>query len=277
MRGMLASVTAFASLLLLALLLGSWRTVLWRPRSLPGVDRPSPRLLGHRGVRGSLPENTVAALRFALEAGLDGVEVDVQRTRDGALVLWHDLDVAGRRLTDLTLAELRAVAPDAPELSELFALAREHPGTLLNLELKLAGRGMRSRGLERAVARAVRAAGLTDRVLVSSFQPLALARLRLVAPELRTALLFDPSLPRGLRGGETAGWLHVDALHPQHRLVTPELLRRARRRGLRVNTWTVNDADEVARVAALGVDGIIADDPAELRRAAAGAARGAGR
>lgn len=264
--------------LLLAALLALWRTVLWRPRPLPGLRPTRPLLIGHRGVRGSLPENTLAAFRRAFEAGLDGIEFDVQRTRDGALVLWHDLEADGRRVTALSLAELRAIAPDVALLPELLELARAYPGTLLNPELKLAGAGLRSGGLEREVARALRAAGVEDRAVVSSFQPLALARLRLSAPELRTGLLYAGELPPLLRGGTLAGWLHVDALHPHHPLATPGLMARARRRGLMVATWTVNDPAEVARLVALGVDGIMADDPDELRRAAgaAGAPTGPG-
>jgi len=257
-------------LLLLGLLLG-WRTVLWRPRRLSGVTRSRPLLIGHRGVRGSLPENTVAAFRAAFEAGLDGIECDVQRTRDGVLVLLHDLEVAGCRVAELTHAELQSLAGRLCRLEELLLLAREYPGTLLNLELK--SDRLRSRGLERQVATSVRRSGLVGRVLISSFDPLALARLRLLAPEFRVALLFAPDMPRWLRGGWLAGWLHVDAIHPHYRQVTPVLVGRARTRGLMVNTWTVNDPEVVGKVMSAGVDGIMADDPASLL-AAVGRGRG---
>lgn len=254
---------------LLAVVVGVvvWLGPAWRPRPLAGVTRPRPWALGHRGVRGTLPENTVAALEAALAAGLDGVEVDVQRTRDGELVLHHDAEAEGLRIVDHDLAALRARVPDLATFDELVAVVRRYPGTLLNVEVKV--HGARDRGLGAAVAHAVRASGLADRVVVSSFHPLALASAARAAPELRRGFLWadPPALPRWLRGGWPGAWLHVDAVHPHHRLVTPEAVARWHRRRLLVNTWTVNDASEVRRVRAAGVDGIIADDPHALLRA----------
>lgn len=248
----------------LALVAVFWFGPGWRPRSLPGVTRPGPWALGHRGVRGSLPENTLAAFRAALGAGLDGLETDVQRTRDGHLVLVHDFDAGGLRVVDAELADLRAALPDLATLDELLALVAAHPGTLCNVELKTRGWG--DRGLAGAVARALRASGLADRLVVSSFSPLALARLRLRAPELRTAFLWSDhaSVPRWLRGSWPGALLHADALHPHHALATPERVAGWHRRGLRVHVWTVNEASDVARVLAAGVDGVMADDPPAL-------------
>jgi glycerophosphoryl diester phosphodiesterase len=102
-----------------------------------------------------------------------------------------------------------------------------------------------------------------------------LAMLRLHAPELRVGYLWssDASTPRLLRTPWPAGWLHVDALHPHHTLVTEALLARSRRRGLALNTWTVNAAADVVRLRDMGVSGIMADDPNELLGAARGGSR----
>ena len=266
-------------LMLVALAVG-WRGLLWRGRPLPDLERPAPRLLGHRGVRGPAPENGLPAFRMALEAGLDGLETDVQRSRDGTLVLFHDDDLEGVPLGEWTSAQLRERVPDFTTLPELLELVRAHPGVLLNLELKtrklkdgllrpLLGR---DRVLAWEVARAVRSSGLQGRTLISSFDPMALAWLRLRAPELRTAYLWQdaPSEPGWLRRPWLAGWLHADALHPHYREVDATLVARARRRSLQLNVWTVNDADEVRRLVALGVDGIMADDPHALLRAGRG-------
>jgi glycerophosphoryl diester phosphodiesterase len=256
----------FGAVALLIVLLALWRGLLWRPRPLLGVRRERPLLIGHRGVRGSLPENTLAAFRRAFDASLDGIEFDVQQTRDGVLVLYHDFALPdGREVAALSYAELLEHKPDLARLDEFLALCRTYPGTLVNLEIK--SRGVLTKGLERRIAQAVQSSGLGDRLVVSSFNPLSLLKLRLYAPHVRTALLFTPELPPLLRTGGLAPWLHVDALHPHFSQVDAKLMAKARARGLMVNVWTVNDPQEVARLAALGVDGIIADDPDSLKRA----------
>lgn len=257
-------IAAFVALLV-------WRGPAWRPRPLPGVRRDRPWRLGHRGVRGSLPENTMAAFRAALDAGLDGLETDVQRTRDGHLVMLHDDRVDGVRVVDTDLADLRRRLPDVAAFEDVLALIRGRPGTLLNVELKTLG--WRDRGLPGAVAARLVGSGLEDRTIISSFNALALARLRLRAPGLRTGYLWldEPHVPRVLRSGWPAGWLHVDAVHPHHPLVSAAAVADWHRRGLMVHTWTVNADADVKRVRAAGVDGIIADDPPALVRALAAA------
>jgi len=258
-------VNAGLFLLYLALLLLLWGA-LWQPRPLPGVPRKTPLLIGHRGVRGSLPENSLVAFERAFEAGLDGVECDVQRSQDGALVLFHDFVLPdGREVTQAEVAALREVEPNLARLEELFALSKGYPGKLLNVELKT--QGWETNRLERTVVQLVRASSLSDRVLLSSFNPLSLLRVRLRAPELRVALLFSPDLPRGLRSGWLGRWLHVDALHPHHSLVDEPFMRWARSWRVPVNVWTVNEASRVRDLTALNVNGLMADDPEALKDA----------
>ena len=246
-----------------------WAGPGWRPRPLPGTDRPRPWRIGHRGARGPEGENSLTALRLAL-ATIDGVETDVQRSADGELVLFHDLAAGSLSVRATETALLRDRIPGLATLEELFSEARAHPGTILNLELKTTGRPFRRGRLERAVVRSVRASGLADRVLISSFDPLALARVRLLDPSLRTALLTAADAPRGLRGGAAARWLHVDALHPQDAQVDEALLRRCHARGLPVHVWTVNDPARMRQLAAAGVGALIGDRPEDLARYANG-------
>ena len=254
------------SIVFLAALLTLWRTVLWRPRKLLGLRREPPLLIGHRGVRGLRPENTVAAFELAFASGLDGIETDVQRTADGRLVLVHDFELAGQRVDTLRWSDLVALQAEVAELEQLFEVARDYPGTLLNLELK--ADGLRSGGLERSCVRAIRRSGLSERILVSSFNPVSLLKVRLLAPELRTGLLYSKEVPRWLRSGGLAGWLHADALHPHESLVDAALMARVGARGLMVNTWTVNDPMRITSLHALKVTAIMGDDPATLLRAA---------
>lgn len=239
-----------------------WRAT-WRGRALPGVRRGGTLLVGHRGTRSVEPENTLAAFRRAFDEGLDGVEFDVQRSLDGTLVLTHDDEVEGRLVSVQRYGELRDQIPGLATLGELLTLARAYPGRLLNLEIKASG--WRTRGLERAVVSAVREADMLDRVLISSFNPLSVARVRFLDPSLRVALLYDESTR--LRPGlaPRPGWLHVDAVHPRFPLVDRAFVRTAHRRGVAVNVWTVNQLEDMRRLRAIGVDAIMGDDPATLR------------
>jgi glycerophosphoryl diester phosphodiesterase len=251
--------TLLLFLVYLLLLLLVWRTVFWKPRKLPGVTRQKPLLLGHRGVRGERPENTLPAFQLAFESGLDGLECDLQRTRDGELILFHDFEIQGKKVNTLEYPQLKSIDPRIPKVSELLDLAKQYPGTLLNLELK--SESLSTDGLERDTLNLVQRYGLADRVIVSSFNPVSLWRVRLLDPTIRTGLLYSPDLPRFLRTGFLAGWLHVDALHPYFEQVTPEMLRKAHRRGLMVNTWTVNDEMRISSLSSLGVDAMIGDSP----------------
>ncbi|CAN5798615.1 glycerophosphodiester phosphodiesterase [soil metagenome] len=267
LRGMADVVLA---ILVVGALLALWRGPLWRGRSLSGVTRPHPLRIGHRGVIGPVPENSLAAFRLAFEAPLDGIETDVQRTRDGVLVLVHDDVVAGVRVCDTTFEALTAHVPHLIRLDDLLDLAERYPGTLINLELKT--QRLRSWRLAWATARAIRVRGLAGRVIVSSFNPAALAWFRLAAPELRTAYLWTggAGVPRPLRTPWPAGWLHVDALHPHASAVDTELLALASARGLLVNVWTVNDVALARQLRDLGANGIVGDDPHVLLVATSG-------
>ena len=247
------------------ILLGLWRSYLWRPRGLPNAPNKNPLLLGHRGVRGPKPENTTEAFLMALNAKLDGVEVDVQQSRDHVLILHHDFALKNQTVTRLTHQDILKLDPQVPTLNELFDIARDFPIAVLNIEIKAAG--WRTDGLERRVAQQIRHSGLAGRVIVSSFNPVSLVKLRLADAGLRVGLLFAPDMPVWLRSGWLAGWLHVDAVHPHESQVTHALMERAKVRNLTVNTWTVNDPMRVTSLIALGVNGIIADNPADLLNA----------
>jgi glycerophosphoryl diester phosphodiesterase len=239
-----------------------WRWLLWQPRGLAGVTRQFPLVLGHRGVRGARPENTLEAFALAFESGLDGIECDVQRSRDGQLVLFHDFTLHDKQLTKLTYIHLKSIDSKIPKLQELFELAKAYPGTLLNVELKI--ETLRSDGLERDTLALIKQWGLADRVLISSFNPLSLLRVRLIDPNVRMGLLYSDDMPWWMQKGHLAGWLHVDAIHPHYSRVDEKLIKSAKVRNLMVNTWTVNDPMRISSLCSLGVTAIIGDDPTVL-------------
>jgi glycerophosphoryl diester phosphodiesterase len=226
-----------------------------------------PLVLAHRGARRRAPENTVEAFTVALGLGADGVELDVHRTADGGLVVHHDADAPGLGvLAEQTVAQIRAARPDIPTLDEAFDACR---GALVNVEIKNlphdADFDPDNRAADLVVA-AIARRGRTDDVLVSSFNLATVDRVRELDAAIPTAFLvmlgIDPL--EGLDLCVARG--HV-ALHPFVGLLAGDAAgattARAEQLGLRVNVWTVNDPDEMRRLAAAGIDGIVTDVPDE--------------
>ncbi len=228
-------------------------------------------ILAHRGAWGpGVPENSCAAFSRARELGADGVEMDVIRCGSGELVVFHD-DTVGRltgrsgRVADMSFAELRALdlggGERIPTLEE--AVEASGPEAVLNVELKCAE--WDDRGLAAEAARAIGAMGIGERCIVSSFNPLVLARFRARQPRVRVAYLFGASQAWHYRRGLWALPVRAYAVHPEAPLCTPTSVRRWKRLGMRVNTWTVDDPARAAELGALGVDGIITNQPALIR------------
>ncbi|MGQ9584469.1 MAG: glycerophosphodiester phosphodiesterase [Anaerolineae bacterium] len=238
--------------------------------------RARPLIFGHRGAREVAPENTLAAFRRAAEVGADGVELDVQCSADGVPVVIHDWTLD--RTTDgqgpvsrLAWAQLRALdaggwfgsafaGERVPHLEEVLEVVGGE--LLLNLELK--ARGLGEGRLERAVAQVVRESGLAERVLVSSFNPWCLWRFRREMPEVSLALLTAPDQVLPLRKGWLRALCRADTLHPHHSLITPTWMKQVRSRGIRVNTWTVNDREMMERLWRWGVGMVCSDVPEHL-------------
>jgi glycerophosphoryl diester phosphodiesterase len=231
-----------------------------------------PVVFGHRGAAGTCPENTHAGFRQAFAERADGIELDVRCCASGEAVVIHDetvdrtSDGAGR-VAHLSLSDLRCLnfgrgteCETIPTLEEVFA--RLPADKLINVEIK--NDDLHSHREERAVAQLVARFGLHGRCLVSSFNPLVLWRLQQADARLSLAYLYHPQSRWYLRHLPVTWWLRLRALHPHHRLVTAHGVAQAHRRGLQVNTWTVNDEADLERVVACGVDGIVTDYPARV-------------
>lgn len=237
----------------------------WKELEVFRTSRPPVKVTAHRGHARAAPENTLSAIRRAIESGADYAEIDVQRTADGAIVLLHDRDfvrVSGdpRRLTDMTLDQIREldvgrwfshafVGERAPTLAEVIDLAR---GKIkLNIELKLYGP---DDGLARGVAELIREKGIEAECLVTSFDVSTLAEVKRIAPGARTGLIVAHALGDASR-------LDVDVLNVQVDHLTEELLRNAHRRGREVHVWTVNEPRLMLKQIKRGVDNILTSDP----------------
>lgn len=232
--------------------------------------------IAHRGAAGTRPELTRPAFERALEIGVDMIELDVQLTRDGQLVVLHDRQL-GRTLAgegpvrERTLAELQALdaggwfdprwqGATVPSLDDVLAWTAGHAE--LNVELKSPPDDWdaTAEALLALLQRTGRLAG----TIVSSFQMGALATVRQRSPEARLGVLWQ-NAELDLMWDE-ANALGAVSIHPMWGLVEDELMTEARRRGLQVITWTVNDPNAIAYLIDLGVTGIISDFPERLPR-----------
>ena len=221
--------------------------------------------LGHQGARTLAPANSLPAFELAMRQGADGIELDVQLSADGHLFVLHDTDLDastdGRGLAAaFPLAALKELdigsrvgeewrGARIPTLHEVFDTLPHH--AFVNIELKRYT--FPSDGLETAIARFIQHRNLKSRVIVSSFNPVILWRLRYEPFAL--GLLYAPDLPLWLRYGHVRRLLRLDALHPHYSQVRPPLP------ALPVNAWTVNDPAEMRRLLALKVNAIITDRP----------------
>ena len=248
---------------------------------MPGLGLPQPPwIVGHRGTRDAVPENTAESLLDAVAQGADMVELDLQATRDGELVVHHDIalrvsEQEQRPVARMTLDEVKRCRPvwrragresvyEVPTLDEVLAAA---PAELpLNLEIKRYDRTIGPTGLIEALAGSI--AG-RDRALVSSFDAAVLTEIRRRLPDLPLAPL----------GGRTAVWVDLVELARQldafsvhiHRSLAASLgrrgeLERPAARERPILAYTVDSAPEARKLLRLGVSGLFADRPGELRK-----------
>lgn len=236
--------------------------------------RQKPLILAHRGASYDAPENTIAAFTLAREMGADGIELDTMLSRDGVPVVIHDLtldnttDGSGlvrdhdvRTLKTLDAGshfDLNFHDERIPTLDE--ALDAIGPELIVNIEMKTPD--WRSDGLERAVARAIRRHNAAERVIVSSFNPLALRRFRALAPDVPLGYLYTPDGPLYLRYGWLMIGLPHEARHPHHSMIDARYMNWARANGYKVRAWTVDDPARIRALRDLGVDAIITNRPA---------------
>ncbi len=216
-----------------------------------------PRILGHRGASSVRQENTLEAFLLTRELGGDGVELDVRRTADGELAVHHDANLEdGRLIVELPAAQL---PPYVPQLRDVLVACGD---MYVNIEIKnvpIDADWDPGESVAAKVAALVAELGFTNRVIVSSFGLAAINAIRDVHPEIPTAWLTIPNYDQ-IRALETAIEHGHSALHPHYTVVTKELMDAATSAGVVVNTWTVDDPEEMQRVAGLGVASIVTND-----------------
>jgi glycerophosphoryl diester phosphodiesterase len=242
-----------------------------------------PLILGHRGSSAISPENTIASFRQSIEHGADGVEFDVRLALDKVPVVIHDATLSrtagiNRAVAQLTSKELQEIDVGAwfrrssrveeeervPTLSDVFELFR-NAGGVLYLEMKGEPVGNE---LPARVVELMREHSFVERVVVESFDHSAIAEIKRLAPEVRTAALFERRIRRPLVSRKsilsitTAAKADEIALH--HTLAGEGLVREARRSGFDVVVWTVEHPRWIQRAQKLDIKGLITNNPANL-------------
>lgn len=217
--------------------------------------------VGHRGVMGVEPENTLRSFRRAEHEGVDQVELDLHLSKDGALVVMHDATVdrttdGSGRIRDLALAEIRGLDAGLGERVPVFEEVLEAVGRPIQAEIK-------DVAAARVLASVLKERGATGRVSVLSFHDEALAEVRALLPEVATVLVageLGPDLvPRARAVGARLVSLDLTRL-------SLDLVRRCQTAGIAVMAWSVNTPQDWALARAFGLDGAATDLPPSMGR-----------
>jgi glycerophosphoryl diester phosphodiesterase len=242
-------------------------------KSSINVDHKRPTIFAHRGSSAYAPENTLAAFKLAIEQHADAIELDVKLSGDGQIAVMHD-DTVDRttngsgRIKSLTLTELKRLdagskfnpafrAETIPSLAEVFEEVGQK--TYLNVELTNYSSPMDE--LPEKVADLVKKFHLEQRVLLSSFNMIALVRARKILPRIAMGLLTFQGFGKITFYSRLVRFNSLLALHPTITDVSPELLKAVHRKGSRVYVYPVNQPEDMRRLFLEGVDGIFTDNP----------------
>ena len=219
-----------------------------------------PAIYAHRGVSQNARENTIHAFELALEMGVDGIELDIWKSRDGHLIVHHDPDVNGISIQETKASELPSFVPTLTEALDVCSELR------VNIEIKSSDQDRSATfHLAEVLVEMLRfRPDPVDRWLISSFDHDAMDRISDNAPEFQTGLLIweEPWRSVLLRANDQG---HC-ALHPHESLVDGTMVQAARENGLQLNVWTVNDVQRAGELANFGVEGLITDIPDDIMR-----------
>lgn len=248
---------------------------------------PAPLIIGHRGASAAAPENTLIAFEKAIADGADGIEFDVQLAGDGVPVVIHDASLKRTGLTPGLINELTSSELEKQDVGTWFnrrfpakadqaycgvtvpTLARvlEHfksGNALLYIELKCSKRD--SPALAGAVAKMIHEHQLTGQVVVESFGLEAIREIKRIDPSVRTAALFEPKLTRPVRSTramiQQAQEYAADEIALHRSLANMRTIDDAKRCGLDVVVWTVDNRSWIGKAIKNGIQAIITNQPA---------------
>lgn len=229
------------------------------------------RIFGHRGSAGTHPENTMISFEQAYKDGADGIELDVQLSKDGIPVVIHDEKVNrttdGKGLVkDLSLLELKQLnavhkfkklykQAEIPTLEEVLEWAGKKQ-TIVNIELK--NSIVPYSGMEEKVLDLINRYNMEHLIIFSSFNHYSIARLHALAPELEKAVLYMEGI---YKPWDYTKWVGGNGIHPHIKAATPSIIQRAQAAGVPVRPFTVNDEKMMKRLFDEGCAGFFTDYP----------------
>ncbi len=237
------------------------------------IELRTPMVFAHRGFSYIAPENTIPAFKKAFELGADGVELDVQLSADGEVMVIHDTNLERTtngigKVSEHTLASLKELDAGSwfsneykdvsiPALGEVFSLI---PGKMLiNVELKSDPDQVME--LPAKVTSIIRKLGNQEQVLISSFNIEMIKEIQLLLPEVKIGLLAQPSILGFKTRNQIAKTLPHDALHPYYRDVSSRMIKHYNKIERRIHTYTVNKEEQMRKLFKMGVHGIFTDHP----------------
>ncbi|WP_308008955.1 glycerophosphodiester phosphodiesterase [uncultured Fusobacterium sp.] len=225
----------------------------------------------HRGFSGKYPENTMLAFKKAIEFGADGIELDVQLTKDEEIVIIHDETIDrttnGKGLvSDYTYEELCKFDASfiyhgqmgfnkIPTLREYLELVKDK-NIVTNIELKTGI--LEYIGIEEKVWELIQEYKIEKKVIISSFNHYSILRMKELAPDLKYGLLSESWL---INAGKYAHDLGIQCYHPIHYNLTPEIINEIKKYGIEINTYTVNKESDIRYLIEKGIDIIIGNFP----------------
>ncbi len=233
------------------------------------------KIWAHRGASGDAPENTLEAFLLAVEQGADGVELDVQLTKDGEIVVIHDETIDRTSngkgyVKDYTLEELKQFnfnrtnpsydQAAIPTLREVFETLKD---TDLTVNIELKNSVIFYKDLEEKVIELVKSTGMEKRVIYSSFNHYSMMHIKELDAQAKIGFLYaDGYIDMPLYGKK----YHADALHPAlYNLSYKDFISQCKEQGLKLHVWTVNEEADMKALAEAGIDAIITNEPGKCR------------
>ena len=242
----------------------------WKKNCQPAYNNIQLPVMGHRGSPTLVTENTIASFKKAIDQGVDGLELDIRLSRDNQVVIFHDIDLKRlsnrtELISDLSLAELQTVILNKqenqteetyiPSLNDIVPLLDKIQ--LINIEIKSEGL-FKGHDILKPLIQFLNKQKIDDKCIISSFNPLILMKLRLYRPE--TVIGFLYSRNRWLHAWDNMIWIlrvQPENLHIHYSMIDHWIVKWARKKGMRINSYTINDKNVLDSV---DIDGVFTDN-----------------